>query len=154
MSVIFLQIAMKSFITIINLLISAVRSVIIWQYIRCTRNKFWNTDIHMYMYMWQYKWIYTNYFVCPIFFFISLRWQTFWIWRISKSPYDYWYSFIWKKILPRQKIVRTALYCVFAFFWCVKKWMILFYTALNAAFIIFFQSLEVIRYPDIKILGE
>lgn len=61
MSVIFLQIAMKSFITIINLLISAVRSVIIWQYIRCTRNKLWNTDIHMYM--WQYKWIYTNYFV-------------------------------------------------------------------------------------------
>lgn len=151
MSVIFLQIAMKSFITIINLLISAVRSVIIWQYIRCTRNKFWNTDIHMYMYMWQYKWIFTNYFVYPIIFFHFSALANI---LNSKSPYDYLYSFIWKKILPRQKIVRTALYWVFAFFWCVKKWMILFYTALHGAFIIFSECRSNSLYPDIKIWGE
>lgn len=149
MNVIFLQIVMTSFNTIINLLISAVRSVIIWQYIRCTRNKLWNTDIHMYM--WEYKWIFTNYFVYPIFFFISLRWQTFWIQNHHMIIDTLLFE---KKYYRDKKIVRTALYCVFAFFWCVKKWMILFYTALHGAFIIFSESRSNSLYPDIKIWGE
>lgn len=145
MSVIFLQIAMKSFITIINLLISAVRSVIIWQYIRCTRNKFWNTDIHMYMYMWQYKWIFTNYFVYPIIFFHFSALANI---LNSKSPYDYLYSFIWKKILPRQKIVRTAYCIVCLHFSGVSRneWYCL--TLHYMVHLSFFQSLEAIRYTQ------
>lgn len=149
MSVIFLQIAMKSFITIINLLISAVRSVIIWQYIRCTRNKLWNTDIHMYM--WQYKWIYTNYFVF-IFSFSFLCAGKHFEFKITIWLLILFY--LKKNITETKKIVRTALYCVFAFFWCVKKWMILFYTALHGAFIIFSESRSNSLYPDIKIWGE